>query len=134
VLQLDYDGFLRDRMLQIMQPEEIKEILRYRVDIQLHTHRHRTPNQRDLFIREIVDNRARIAEMTGKEARHFCYPSGVYRPAFFPWLGDAGVYSATTCEQGFATADDYLLKLPRVLADSRLSVEELEAWVCGLPN
>jgi peptidoglycan/xylan/chitin deacetylase (PgdA/CDA1 family) len=134
LLEMDYDGFVRDRMLQIMRPEEIQEILRYGVDIQLHTHRHRTPNQRDLFIREIVDNRARILEVTGKEPRHFCYPSGVYKPAFFPWLEDAGVYSATTCEQGLATAGDYLLQLPRLLADSRLSGEELRAWVCGLPN
>lgn len=132
VLQMDYEGFLRDRLLQIMRPEEVGQIARQGVDIQLHTHRHRTPDSRDLFLREIHDNRACIRELTGKEARHFCYPSGAYKPEFFPWLEEVGVRSATTCVRGFATAAKYLLELPRVLGDSRMGVEELRGWVCGL--
>ena len=47
------------------------------IDFQLHTHRHRTPLDRDRFVGEIRENRAVVEEMTGSNERvHFCYPSG----------------------------------------------------------
>lgn len=69
-----------------MNPQEISEIAKDGVDVQLHTHRHRTPDDEALFQREIEDNRRRIESLTGRSPQRFCYPSGVYRQEFISWL------------------------------------------------
>src|SRR5215213_10993552 len=50
-LKIDYDALLKKRLLQILSPEEVKQLAADGVDIQLHTHRHRTPKDRSLFLR-----------------------------------------------------------------------------------
>ena len=131
-LSINYDDLLRSRILQLMTPDEVARVHKSGIDIQLHTHRHRTPLDRDLFVREILDNRQRIAQITGDPATHFCYPSGNYDPAFFPWLRDCGVQSATTCERGFALRETDPFLLPRVLDDSNMEPIEFEGVVSGL--
>lgn len=128
---IDYDELLKSRMLQLMTPAEVEQISKDGVDIELHTHRHRTPMDRGLFLREITDNRALIREFTGRETKHFCYPSGVYASEFLPWLTEAGVESATTCEVALAKPDSEPLLLPRFLDDSRVDALDFESWVCG---
>ena len=133
-LKVDYDALCEQRALHILKPEEISELASQGVDIQLHTHRHRTPRDREMFIREIEDNRKSIHEMTGTRASHFCYPSGVYESQFLPWLSEAGVISATTCDIGLATSASNPLLLPRLLDVSSLSSIEFEAWLTGISN
>jgi len=131
-LGIDYDDLLQARLFQLVTPEEAALTSRAGVDIQLHTHRHRTPRDHALFIREIRDNRDRIRDFTGHEAFHFCYPSGDYAPEFLPWLRELGVRSATTCETGLASARSEPLLLPRVLDGEQVTPVEFEAWLCGL--
>ena len=80
-------------MLQLMNAQEVAEIARDGADIQLHSHRHCTPENEVLFRREITENRDRIRALTGTQASHFCYPSGVYRPEFPGWLEKESVVS-----------------------------------------
>ena len=101
--------------MQNLTPDEVTQLAANGIDIQLHTHRHRTPKDRNLFIREIEDNRQSIQSMIGKYATHFCYPSGVHDPVFLPWLNESGVVSATTCDPGFASITSDRFLLPRVL-------------------
>lgn len=131
-LKVEYDALVEKRALHILNPAEVGKLAAHGVDIQLHTHRHRTPLDRDLFIREIEDNRKSINDMTGQHASHFCYPSGVYEAQFLPWLKEAGIASATTCDIGLATADSNPLLLPRLLDVSSLSAVEFEGWLTGL--
>lgn len=131
-LHVDYDFLIEQRVMRNLTPKEVTELAADGVDIQLHTHRHRVPNDHDLFIREIDDNRQSIYAMTGKRASHFCYPSGVHDPAFFPWLTESGIVSATTCEPGFASVDSNRLLLPRVLDNLSLAPIEFESWVTGV--
>jgi peptidoglycan/xylan/chitin deacetylase (PgdA/CDA1 family) len=131
-LGLDYDELLRSRVLQLMRPEEIANVAAAGADVQLHTHRHRTPRQRDLFLREIDDNRRRIEEITGRAPVHFCYPSGVTDAAFPPWLRERGVVTATTCVPGLAAPGADPLLLPRVVDHCSLSEVEIESWMAGL--
>jgi hypothetical protein len=131
-LNVDYDFLLEKRIMQNLAPAEVTEIAAAGIDIQLHTHRHRTPKDRDLFLREIEDNRQSIAALTGKRAVHFCYPSGSYDRAFLPWLTESGVVSATTCEPGFASGGANRLLLPRVLDNPALSPIEFESWLTGV--
>jgi peptidoglycan/xylan/chitin deacetylase (PgdA/CDA1 family) len=130
-LGVDYEALAAARILQIMTPDEVAESAAAGVDIQLHTHRHRTPAARDLFLREIDDNRLRIREICASDADHFCYPSGVYDEQFLPWLRERGVRSATTCDSGVAAPSDDPLLLPRVVDTCLLQPVEFESWLCG---
>lgn len=120
------------RIIHLMTPAEIAELAAHGIDFQLHTHRHRTPDDATAFTREIVDNRERIETLTHRPADHFCYPSGVYRQSFLGWLRDAHVRSATTCDPGMATAESQSLLLPRLVDTMGLSDETFEAWSSGL--
>lgn len=131
---LDWAEFLRRRVLALMRPEEIGALDPAIVDVQLHTHRHRVPEQRDLFFREIDDNRRALADCGLDPSRltHFCYPSGVHRPALLPWLAEAGVTSAVTTDPGLASRRDHALLLPRFIDTGTTSDVEFEGWASGL--
>lgn len=132
-LKIDYDALSAKRLLHVLLPDEVKTLSANGVDIQLHTHRHRTPHDRSLFLREIEDNRKSIQAMTNASSpSHFCYPSGVYDEVFLPWLKESGVVSATTCDTGFASRQSNPLLLPRLLDVSGLSDIEFEGWLAGV--
>lgn len=131
-LALDYTALRAKRILQLMRPEEVTRIARGGVDIQLHTHRHRTPLDRDYFIREIAENRRCIQEMTGAEAVHFCYPGGDFQEAFVPWLREQGVATATTCKSGLASPHSHPLLLPRLVDHCGLAPIEFESALVGI--
>ena len=131
-LNIDYTEILEKRILQLLRPEEMKELASKGVDIQLHTHRHRVPETRDLFVREIEDNRSSIQQTTNSQPTHFCYPSGRHAPQFLPWLHELQVVSATTCEPGFVSENSNRLLLPRLLDHSAFPAVELEGWLTGV--
>ncbi|MDX2031910.1 MAG: polysaccharide deacetylase family protein [Blastocatellia bacterium] len=131
-LGLDYEGLVENRLLSLLTPEEVTALSADGADIQLHTHRHRSPLDRDLFFREIRENREFIREMTGKSPTHFCYPSGIYDDAFIPWLRELDVRSATTCEVGFSSRSSERLLLPRLVDSMTLSPVEFEGWLTGV--
>ncbi|HET7457257.1 MAG TPA: polysaccharide deacetylase family protein [Gemmatimonadaceae bacterium] len=120
------------RLFHLMQPAEVAAVARDGdVRFELHTHRHRAPNDAGEFAREIVDNRAAIERMTGRTPAHFCYPSGEYRPEFLGRLSAEGVRSATTCEAGIADARTDPLLLPRLLDGANLAEIEVDGWLTG---
>jgi peptidoglycan/xylan/chitin deacetylase (PgdA/CDA1 family) len=129
---VDFGRMLERRMLQIVNKEEAQQMAQAGVDLQLHTHRHRTPKNRDLFRREIIDNANRITELSGRRPSHFCYPSGHYVPEFLPWLTELDIKSATTCEKGLAGPESDDLTLPRILDDTTVSTVRFESLVAGL--
>lgn len=133
-LRVDYQAILGKRILQLMKPEEVAHIARDGFDIQLHTHRHRTPRDQNLFLREIADNRRSIRDMIGSDenTRHFCYPSGNHAPEFLPWLKEQRVVSATTCQSGLASPDCHPLLLPRIVDTCGLNDLEFESWISGV--
>jgi len=133
-LDIDYDEFVRMRMLHRMNPAEVAAIASAGIDVQLHTHRHRTPHDRTLFRAEIEENRDRITTMTTRNPNHFCYPSGVYKSEFLPWLAEMGILSATTCVPGLASPDMNPLLLPRVLDGTDVSAIEFDGWISGLSS
>ncbi len=130
-LRVDYDAIVARRLLQIMDPADATRLAADGVDIQLHTHRHRTPHDRLKFIEEIETNRTRIEELTGADPRHFCYPSGAYEPDFLPWLAETGVISATTCDPGLASRRTPPLMLPRLIDTCSTSASEFQGWLSG---
>jgi peptidoglycan/xylan/chitin deacetylase (PgdA/CDA1 family) len=133
-LGVDHESLVSNRVLHILNPDEVAELSRNGVDFQLHTHRHRTPAQHAAFLREIAENRDRIRAMTGSEPTHFCYPSGVHRPEWLPWLEEAKVVSATTCLPGIASGVANALLLPRLVDTGHLSQTEFEGWLAGVSS
>jgi len=134
ILGVDYDELLRRRILQLMAPEEIAELAAVGISFELHTHRHRTPRDRDLFEREIRDNRNALEAITKKRPTHFCYPSGDYDLMFLPWLAQQGVVSATTCDPGLATTRSEPLLLPRFIDTTAQTELEFESWLTGVAD
>jgi peptidoglycan/xylan/chitin deacetylase (PgdA/CDA1 family) len=131
-VRIDYSDLMSKRILQLMSAQEISEIAKDGVDVQLHTHRHRTPDDEALFQREVEDNRRRIESLTGKSPRHFCYPSGVYRQEFVSWLQKDGVLSATTCDAGLVGVGDNPYLLSRFVDTTGRTQVEFESWLSGV--
>lgn len=131
---VDYENILARRLLHIMTPAEIACLDPNNVSVQLHTHRHRTPQDRTLFLREIKDNREAIKAMrpNKEELRHFCYPSGVHCNMFGEWLSQSGIASATTCDRNIATPDTHPLFIPRICDDMTVPEIVFEGWMCGV--
>lgn len=135
-LGVDYDAVLASGVFQIMPPNEVAALPADLVDVQLHTHRHRTPRRRDLFLRELRDNAACIRATRGHETplAHFCYPSGDYDGAFLGWLRETGIEYATTTLPGLASADHDPLLLPRLIDTAARSDYAFEGWASGFAD
>ncbi|HVW84185.1 MAG TPA: polysaccharide deacetylase family protein [Bryobacteraceae bacterium] len=131
---VDYEEIRRRRLLHLMTPEEVREVSRNDISIELHTHRHRTPVGRECFLKEIEENRRLIMEMTEttEPPEHFCYPSGNYHASFAQWLREAGVVSATTCAAALAEPDFDPMAMPRYLDQENLSEFRFAGWLNGL--
>lgn len=132
MLDIDFFEMLRCRQLQLMTPDEVSGLPSDLIQVELHTHRHRTPLDSVLFRRELDENRAIIHDLTGRAPRHFCYPSGHARLEFLNWLREAGVESATTCAPGLASGRHNPLLLPRLVDTSHTPQETFIAWVTGV--
>jgi peptidoglycan/xylan/chitin deacetylase (PgdA/CDA1 family) len=130
-LDVDLGQVREGRWLTLASADELRAAAREGLDVQLHTHRHRFPAARDLALRELADNRAVLEPIAGHALRHFCYPSGYFRSAHLPWLEEAQVESATTCEPGMNRRGDSLLTLRRFLDGSATSQVEFEAELSG---
>lgn len=131
-LWIDYDELCAKRMLHLLNPEEVGQLADEGVDVQLHTHRHQAPWNRQLFDLEVEENRTNIHQMTGRRARHFCYPSGIFNDDILAWLAEMKIASATTCDPGLASRDSNPLSLPRLVDTMRLSPIEFEGWLTGV--
>ena len=129
---VDYDAFVCSRLFQIMTPEEVRALPVDLINVELHTHRHRTPRDPGLFTRELVENRDRITELRTVSPTHFSYPSGDYRPDMLPLLREQGIRSATTCDPGYVTSTTDPLQAPRFI-DTMLTPDSVfRGWVSGL--
>lgn len=130
----DLNRLMAKRLFSLLRLEELALLDPSLVDVQLHTHRHRTADNREDFLAEIEENRAALAAGNVPRAglSHFCYPSGRYEARFLPWLKEAGVSSATTCDPALGGPASHPLLLPRFVDTATTSEVEFTAWVSGL--
>jgi peptidoglycan/xylan/chitin deacetylase (PgdA/CDA1 family) len=134
-LGLEYDALFEAGILRLMTADQLRALgadrTGPRIAFELHTHAHKTPEDPEQFRREVFENRRRLEAVTGVPARHFCYPSGVYRPSYPAVLAAEGVRSATTCDPDIASRDSHPLLLPRFVDTNLVGDVEFEAWVTG---
>ncbi len=131
-LGVDYDQICKERILHLLQPDEIRELAKSGLSVQLHSHRHFSPDREDEFKQNLNQNREYIRDLLGSLPEHFCYPSGRYKPEYLQWLRDLGIRSATTCDPALASRNTDPLLIPRLVDGSALSDIEFESWLVGV--
>tara|TARA_Y100000590_G_scaffold470768_1_gene669832 strand:+ start:79950 stop:80912 length:963 start_codon:yes stop_codon:yes gene_type:complete len=122
----------RKKSFTIASDNELAVAQSSNFDLQLHTHRHRLPTEKDECQKEILENREILKNFTHSSLEHFCYPSGIYDTRQFPWLEEVGVKTATTLLPGIVKKSSHPLELPRVLDSEAISNIQFEAEICGV--
>lgn len=130
-LQVDYDNLVNSRDLNLMTPDELRELSKDQVDIQLHTYRHHWPIDMCSAKTEIIDDRAYLEPIIGKNLNHLCYPSGVWRTGHLSLLSKLNIKSATTCDSGMNYPGCNSLTLKRFLDSENVAQIEFEAELSG---
>jgi peptidoglycan/xylan/chitin deacetylase (PgdA/CDA1 family) len=131
-LGLDIDCVLKGNRFRLLAAEEIAELSREGIAIELHTHTHELPTESFEAMRaEIARNRDAVEAITGKHAQHFCYPSGRYHASHPEWLSAIGIKSATTCDAGLNDSTSNCFLLRRYLDQDGIGDIEFEAAVAG---
>jgi peptidoglycan/xylan/chitin deacetylase (PgdA/CDA1 family) len=130
-LGVDWGAVVGGRLFHLMTGAEVADVARRGFDIQLHTHRHRTPRERAVFLEEVRENRRILQEFTGHPTTHFCYPSGDVDPLFLPWLRELNVETATTTVPDLARPGDDPLLLPRFVDTMAQPEVMFEGWLSG---
>jgi peptidoglycan/xylan/chitin deacetylase (PgdA/CDA1 family) len=131
-LEIDYDRVLSSHILGLMTPGDFAEMSGQGMAIELHTHRHRTPEDPDEFIDDLRLNRTKLEAAIGRKPRHLCYPGGVCRAAYLPRLIAEGIETATTCDPALASRASYCLLLPRFIDNEIGTESRFEAWITGV--
>ncbi len=132
-LGLRVQEILRDGRFTFLSADQIREVVRRGIDVQLHTHTHRLPSGSfETMSAEVIRNRSEIEALTGKPARHFCYPSGVHAQRHPDWLRDLGIASATTCDIGLNSSRTSRFLLKRYLDSDQTADIVFEAELSGL--
>ncbi len=134
ILGVSWEEIVASRRFHLMGGSEIEETAARGGDIQLHTHRHRWPSDRGSALREIRENRAYLEPLVGRRLTHFCYPGGSWSEEQLPFLREAGIDSAVTCEAGGNGPGSNPLVLKRFLDGQHISKAEFEAEVTGLSD
>lgn len=132
-LMVDAGTVLARRTFHLMSAQQLGELAAGGVSLELHTHRHRfPPDDRAACAEEIERNRGFLATITSGTARHFCYPSGEFRPHQKAWLRELGVASATTTRHGLSYPGTDTMELPRFLDSDAHAPELFDAALAGL--
>lgn len=133
-LEVDFDELASNRRLNIMNVAELTDLVRQGFDIQLHTHRHRMPENDIEIKREIGDNRSILEPIAKHALNHLCYPSGIWSRASWLALEAEGIETATTCEPGLVTLETPRYAWTRFLDFQSTPQIVFEAEVCGFSH
>ncbi|TPH13294.1 polysaccharide deacetylase family protein [Litorilituus lipolyticus] len=122
-------------MFRSLNVQELSAIHELYLDIQLHTHRHCSPQDEARFKEEITQNIEFLQQAKVKgEFQHFCFPSGENYVPQLPWLKGCGIKTATTTVAGMLTPTTNHLQIPRFLDGEDVHQLEFEAELCGLAS
>lgn len=132
LLDVDYAEIKAKRILHLISPTEAQLMAAQGLDLQLHTHRHRTPRDANAFSDELQENARIVLAARSGMPLHFCYPSGSFKPEYARWLCDNGILSATTCQSGLVHQNSNPYFLPRMIDHENIRPAEFTCWLSGL--
>jgi len=133
-LDVDAEELIRRRVWHALSADEMRQLAGEGFDMQLHSHRHGVVtdmSQRQLR-EDLTTCRNLVEEATGREARDFCYPFGMWSRSRWPVLEAAGVRSAVTTHLGPNFVRTPRLALRRFLDGEDRSQLEFEFEMSGL--
>lgn len=134
-LEINLGDLIADHVMELMRPEQLRQLKAMGTDVGLHTHRHVfSPNDELAAKQEIKDNRESLGRIGVPIVEHFCYPSGEYVPAQQKWLDQLAVKSSTTCVRGINRAKTHRHQLHRFLDAEDVHDVEFEAALCGFSD
>lgn len=127
------EAWLDTRQFHLLGPDELANVRRRGLDVQLHTHRHidvgALPGR---LVDEVETNRAFLAHATGAPpAMHFCYPSGTWHPQAPALLAGCGVRSATLVTEGINAPGSNPYALRRLVDGPSVAPIEFDAYLDG---
>ena len=129
---LDIGQFMDTRVFHLMTREEVADLDRSGINIQLHTHRHRwSLEEARANAKEIAENRAILGPLVSRPLVHLCYPAGQFTAAQYDSLAALGIKSAMTLEPGLNWADANPLALRRIIDGSNVTSLEFESEIIG---
>ena len=129
---VDIGRFMHTRVFHLMTFEELAELDRSGVNIQLHTHRHRwSLGDERANAKEIAENKAVLEPLVSRPLVHLCYPAGQFTPAQYDSLAAMGIESAMTLEPGLNLPGAQVLALHRIIDGSNVTTLEFEAEISG---
>jgi peptidoglycan/xylan/chitin deacetylase (PgdA/CDA1 family) len=128
LLEVDYEEVRNSRLVTLLSESEVSMLASEGLDIQLHTHTHRFPqNDAEAASLEIKQNRQILERLTSNPLVHFCYPSGQWSTSHWHILEKEGVKSATTCMPGLNDSKVNMLALHRFLDSENITDIVFEA-------
>ena len=127
-LGINYENVRDSRLLTLLNESEVSELASKGLDIQLHTHSHRFPqNDPEKASLEIKNNKNILKYLTDQPLKHFCYPSGEWSTLHWSILNKEGIKSATTCSPGLNDSKVSVLALNRFLDGENIANIVFEA-------
>ena len=130
-VMFDYNDLYENKELSLVDRYELEHLVNDGVDIQLHTHTHRWPQDGDAADLEISKNRLFIEGMTNKRSDHLCYPSGIWDKSQFEYLDKNKIKSAVTCDDGLNDYNTNVYTLHRLLDSEDKQQIVFEAELSG---
>jgi peptidoglycan/xylan/chitin deacetylase (PgdA/CDA1 family) len=130
-LGIDYQEIVDKRTFCLINEDELSNLASSQIDVQLHTHNHRLPEDPALAAEEIRQNRQMLAQIAKKPLVHFCYPSGFWTRQHWPTLAVSGIQSAMTCDPGLNDSHTPNLAMNRFLDGEDILQVEFEAEMSG---
>lgn len=112
----------------MMTPQEVSEAHARGLEIGAHTLHHPilTQTEADTALREIIESKRRLEEITGAPVTSFAYPNGRpqrdYDARHVAMVRDAGFEQAVSTAWGAAGTESDLMQLPRIAPWDRHSV------------
>lgn len=140
LLKVDFDLIMKKRYWHTVSANDARSLSQEGHDIQLHGHNHT-----DVLgaLDEVENNISQclgdVETITGKPAKDYCYPVGLWKKDVWPMLKSIGIRSAVTTLHGPNFTKTPLLALRRIMDGEDRSQLEFEfemsflKWMLRLP-
>lgn len=140
LLDVNYDDIIQKRIWHTLNRDELFELDRQGVDIQVHGHSHLDVlADPEIVEKDISTGKAKVKEFTSSRGQHFCYPSGIWSRKIWPVLEKLNIQSATTTHIGPNFSKTPLYALRRIMDGGDKTQLEFEyqislvKWIASLP-